>query len=90
MNTKFNKYIHVAFVLYGLSLVFGSNNANQALIYFGLALAFDPFDVNQPWKERPKWQKGVLVAELIFTFLLFITMIWPDFKSGLIDGFTAK
>lgn len=89
MNTKFNTYIHVAFVLYGLSLVFGSNNANQALIYFGLALAFDPFDVNQPWKERSNWQKSILIAELVFTFLLLISSIWPDLKSGLIDGFNS-
>lgn len=89
MNTKFNTYIHVAFVLYGLSLVFGSNNANQALIYFGLALAFDPFNVNQPWKERPNWQKSILIAELVFTFLLLISSIWPDLKSGLIDGFNS-
>ncbi len=89
MNTKFNTYIHVAFVLYGLSLVFGSNNANQALIYFGLALAFDPFDVKQPWKERPNWQKSILIAELVFTFLLLISSIWPDLKSGLIDGFNS-
>jgi hypothetical protein len=89
MNTKFNTYIHVAFVLYGLSLVFGSNNSNQALIYFGLALAFDPFDVNQPWKERPKWQKSILIAELVFTFLLLISSIWPDLKMGLVDGFNS-
>jgi hypothetical protein len=89
MNTKFNTYIHVAFVLYGLSLVFGSNNANQALIYFGLALAFDPFDVNQLWKERPNWQKSILIAELLFTFLLLISSIWPNLKSGLIDGFNS-
>lgn len=89
MNTKFNTYIHIAFVLYGLSLVFGSNNANQALIYFGLALAFDPFDVNQPWKKRPNWQKSILIAELVFTFLLLISSIWPDLKSGLIDGFNS-
>jgi hypothetical protein len=90
MNTKFNTYIHVAFILYGLSLVFGSNHSQEALIYFGLALAFDPFDVNQPWKERPNWQKSILIAELVFTFLLLISSIWPDLKSGLFDGFTTK
>lgn len=89
MNTKFNRYIHLAFVLYGLSIVFTTNQANQAVIYFGLALAFDPFDVNQPWKERPHWQKSILIAELVFTFLLLITTIWPDLKAGLIDGFNA-
>lgn len=89
MNTKFNSFIHVAFVLYGLSLVFVSNNSNQALIYFGLALAFDPFDVNQQWIERPNWQKSILIAELVFTFLLLISSIWPDLKSGFINGFNS-
>lgn len=49
MKTKLNIYIHAAFILYGLFQVFIENNINNAVIYFGLALAFDPFDVNQPW-----------------------------------------
>jgi hypothetical protein len=87
MNTKFNPFIHVAFVLYGLNLIFTSNDASQAIIYFGLAFVFDPFDVNQPWKERPKWQKGILVGELVLIFLLLLSAVWPDFKAGIYDGF---
>lgn len=89
MNTKFNSYIHLAFIVYGLSLVFKTNESNQALIYFGLALAFDPFDQNKSWKVRPNWQKSILIAELVFTFLLLISSIWPNVKSGLLDGFHA-
>ena len=90
MNTKFNKYIHIAFVLYGLYVVFAEKNFETAFMYFGLALAFDPFDQTQKWNERPKWQRGVLLAELVFTFLLIISAIWPDLKTGFLDGFLGS
>lgn len=86
MNTKFNKYIHIAFVLYGIYVVFVEKNLGSALIYLGLALAFDPFNQSQKWDERPKWQRGVLIAELVFTFLIMISAIWPELKTGFIEG----
>jgi len=76
MNTKFNKIIHLLFVSFGLYLVVLQNNYSDAIIYFGLALAFDPFDVNRPWKNRPIWQKGILVVELILTLALIMYSIW--------------
>ena len=33
-------------------------------MFFGIALAFDPFDQAQPWKERPVWQKVWLLVHL--------------------------
>jgi hypothetical protein len=30
----------------------------------GIGLAFDPFDINQPWNERPMWQKAWLIIHL--------------------------
>ncbi len=86
MNTKFNKYIHIAFIAYGLYVVFVEKNLETAFIYLGLALAFDPFNPSQKWNERPQWQRGILIAELVFTFLLMISAIWPDLKAGFLDG----
>jgi hypothetical protein len=33
-------------------------------IAFNLALAFDPFNQNQKWEDRPLWQKGWLVVHV--------------------------
>ena len=33
-------------------------------MFFGIALAFDPFDQAQSWKERPVWQKVWLLVHL--------------------------
>ena len=33
-------------------------------MYFGIALAFDPFDKTIKWKERPFWQRAWLVVHL--------------------------
>jgi len=38
----------------------------------GIALAFDPFDQEQAWKERPNWQKAVLIIHLAVVVALFI------------------
>jgi hypothetical protein len=43
----------------------------EASSLFGIALAFDPFDQKQSWKNRPTWQKIWLVIHLAITALLF-------------------
>lgn len=69
MKTPFNRYLHIAFVLMGWFFLLYREEPGTALIYLGLALAFDPFDAEQAWKDRPFWQKAVLVAELIVVLI---------------------
>ena len=39
----------------------------------GIGLAFDPFNQEQPWNERPSWQKLTLIVHLSLVFgLVFI------------------
>ena len=61
---------------FGLTLVgafFAVNrNAGDAVIYWALALAFDPFNAGQSFRTRPLWQKAWLVGHLV---LLFATLI---------------
>jgi len=33
-------------------------------------MAFDPFNPEQKWKERPKWQKVILIIHLALTAAL--------------------
>jgi len=43
----------------------------QAVSSFGIALAFDPFDQEQKWNDRPTWQKTVLIVHLALVAALF-------------------
>jgi len=43
----------------------------QATASLGIALAFDPFNIEQKWNERPKWQKAVLIIHLALVAAMF-------------------
>ena len=69
-----NKFIYLGFILLGCVELY-QKSIGQALIYLGIALAFDPFNQDQPWNERPSWQKLVLIVHLAIVFgLLFIEL----------------
>jgi hypothetical protein len=38
---------------------------------FGIGLAFDPFDQEQKWNDRPTWQKAVLIIHLGLVAAMF-------------------
>jgi hypothetical protein len=40
-------------------------------VTFSKGLAFDPFNTEQPWNERPLWQKIWLIVHLAIVALLF-------------------
>lgn len=63
--------LYAGFILFGLYLVILQKNYSDAAIYFGIALAFDPFDTSQSWGERPRWQKGWLIVHLAIVAALF-------------------
>lgn len=74
MKTNFNKFLYIGFLLLGgIYLLY--KDISQTLIFFGIALAFDPFDTEQKWNERPNWQKMVLITHLSIVFgLVFIEL----------------
>jgi hypothetical protein len=37
----------------------------------GIGLAFDPFDTEQKWTDRPTWQKSVLIIHLAWAAAMF-------------------
>lgn len=43
----------------------------QAVSSFGIGLAFDPFNTDQKWNDRPTWQKAVLIIHLALVAGLF-------------------
>lgn len=72
MKTNFNKFLYVGILLLG-GLYLLQKDISQTIIFFGIALAFDPFNPGQKWNHRPNWQKLVLISHLSIVFgLVFI------------------
>ena len=93
MKTSFNKYIYIGFILFGIYELLLKHAPSEAASYIGIALAFDPFDQSQPWKERPTWQKAFLIIHLAFVAALFGYIICnplSDFRKGIIEGWKGK
>lgn len=64
MNKNFNKILYFGFLIIGVYQAFFSKDYLQAASSFGIGLVFDPFNPEQNWKERPFWQKAVLILHL--------------------------
>ena len=71
MKKNFSKYLYIGFIALGTFQTFFTSDYYQAAASFGIALAFDPFDHEQKWKERPTWQKDVLIIHLGIVAALF-------------------
>ena len=71
MATPFNIFLYIGFVLVGLFQAIFSKDYMQAASSLGIALAFDPFDPEQKWNERPTWQKAVLIIHLGLVAAMF-------------------
>ncbi len=71
MKTPFNKFLYIGFLLLGLFQSFFSKDYMQAASSMGIALAFDPFNTDQKWNERPTWQKAILIIHLGLVAAMF-------------------
>ncbi len=71
MKTPLNKYLYIGFILLGVFQALFSKDYMQATASLGIALAFDPFDQEQKWNDRPTWQKAVLILHLAAVAALF-------------------
>jgi hypothetical protein len=71
MHTPFNKVLYIGFLLLGIYQALVSNDYMQAAASMGIGLAFDPFNPEQKWNERPMWQKVVLILHLAMVATMF-------------------
>lgn len=70
--------LHLGFLALGAFFA-ATHRPLEAATYWGIALAFDPFDDAQPWKERPIWQRAWLLVHLALTAAAFgLGMGWND------------
>jgi len=71
MKTPFNKFLYVGFLALGLYQALMNKDYIQAAASMGIGLAFDPFDTEQKWTDRPTWQKSVLIIHLALVAAMF-------------------
>ena len=70
-TAPFNKVLYASFIFFACYQIFAKHSYVDAAASLGIALAFDPFNTQQPWNERPTWQKVWLFVHLAFVGLLF-------------------
>mgnify|MGYP006301017339 CR=1 FL=1 len=63
MNSNINRILYTGFIVLGVFTLLKADYTTAAS-YFGIGLAFDPFDPKQEWKQRPMWQRAWLIAHL--------------------------
>ena len=64
MKTAFNKYLYIGFVILGIYQAIANKDYIQAASSLGIGMAFDPFNPEQKWNDRPIWQKATLIIHL--------------------------
>lgn len=79
MKTPVNKFLYVGFLLLGIYQFTFTKDYLQAAASLGIGLAFDPFNQEQKWNDRPIWQKTILIIHLALIAAMF------GFGIGLLD-----
>ena len=70
-NQAFNKYAYIFFILISIILFVFSIDWMIAVSNLGIALAFDPFDQQIKWQNRPLYQRIWLFVHVATVFILF-------------------
>lgn len=76
MHSPFNKVLYIGFLLLGIYQALVAKDYMQAAASMGIALAFDPFNPEQKWNDRPLWQKAVLIIHLLLVASVFVGGMW--------------
>ncbi|MEY2894445.1 MAG: hypothetical protein RIS42_164 [Bacteroidota bacterium] len=92
MKPPYNKYLYIGFVLFAIFELTIKHSTAEAATQLGIALIFDPFDQAQPWKERPTWQRFVLLLHLAILAGLIGYEVGTsrDLIKGIKDGWNGK
>jgi H+/Cl- antiporter ClcA len=61
---NFNRFAYAAFTLMGILYWFFGSDKSLAVSQMGIALIFDPFNPDQPFGQRPLYQKVWLFVHL--------------------------
>ncbi|MEO7531348.1 MAG: hypothetical protein ABIS69_08055 [Sediminibacterium sp.] len=69
-----NKPAYILFSLAGICYLI-AHDLSGAVIFWGLALVFDPFNTATPFPKRPLYQKTWLFVHVIIQFMLLAWML---------------
>ncbi len=69
-----NRYIYTVFVVAAIISVC-IKDFSTAIIFGGIALAFDPFNQSVPFPQRALWQRLWLLIHCIFVLVLLVLSI---------------
>ena len=75
-NTKpaaknFNKPAYIVFVVAGIYFLV-MKDFSQAAVFWGISLAFDPFNKAIPFPERPLYQRAWLYIHVSISLAMFV------------------
>lgn len=70
-TVKWNRYAYAGFILLSCYFLFISQDLEAATANLGIALIFDPFDQQQSWPQRPRWQRAWLLVHLSLVLVGF-------------------
>jgi hypothetical protein len=71
MNSPFKKFLYIGFILLGIYQAIITKDYLQSAASLGIGMAFDPFNQEQKWKDRPIWQKAILIVHLALVAAMF-------------------
>lgn len=71
MKTHFNKILYIGFVFLGCFQAIVNKDYMQAAASLGISMAFDPFNPEQKWNNRPIWQRAILIVHLTIVAAMF-------------------
>ncbi len=74
VSGKFEKIAYGVFVLAGIYFLVTKDYSN-AVVFWGLAPIFEPFDAKIPFGKRPLYQRVWLIVHVIITLIGFVLLI---------------
>ena len=92
ISPSFNRFLYFGFVIFGFYSILFKHHWADAAMYLGIALAFDPFDQEVSWKERPLWQRAWMVIHLAIVAACFGMEVGSNdaVAAGVRDGSNGK
>jgi hypothetical protein len=69
-----NKPAYIIFVLAGIYFLI-IKDFSQAAIFWGISLAFDPFNTAIPFQKRSFYQQALLIIHLAIAFTVIALML---------------
>jgi hypothetical protein len=74
-SKSFNKILYTGFLLIAVFYLVFSKNIPEAVASLGIALIFDPFNPEQPWAQRPLYQRVWLIVHVGIALLGFVYIL---------------